>query len=476
MSLIDQKKKVFGGIASLRTLTEGFPKLKVSSSMPSINNNGDTVTFLTDLIKTLIGYEALVEETVNILTYSTSDIEKEIKSHLKDELRSLINCGINPSIPDILKSTGSGITFQIKEIDFQDIMFINPDSQPGKLLFSDLTTDYLDSTDFNTFLYQVIQNNGTVESWGHTTLNTDILDLQFNSIDINGINPRNSIKVNTNQVFDNNSLNDLNSKYLDSISLFNIQQLINGVLDIAFAPITSALKTSKTLINNVGKIGLVIDKMVQSTTDSIEDKIFDFTDKELQKIERISDLKFNGLNKIVGSSIVYNTIPINLLTELNEDSQQALNFEDQKLIIQNGFNAMGNTLTEGIPKVDIPTVKLNFIQEIINNLTKALINTVISPKVVLIFMINYKIVYGNTATFNDGLDFIKKNKTLFHRVMKRTSEVLIKKLLTLALKKITELVAAAAIKEETEKAKSQVTQILSLIGIPQDILRLIKGI
>jgi len=38
MAIVDKKKAVFGKIAAARTLTESMPKLKLSSSFPSVNN------------------------------------------------------------------------------------------------------------------------------------------------------------------------------------------------------------------------------------------------------------------------------------------------------------------------------------------------------------------------------------------------------------------------------------------------------
>jgi len=143
MAIVDQKKKVFGNIAALRTLTEGFPKLKTSFSFPSINNNGNPITFLTDLIKSLIGYEALVKSVVDILSHSLPDIEHEIKVVLKQELKSIVSCGVDPSIPAFIKSTGTGINIEVNKIDFTDMMLIDPNSVGGKLMYNDITLQYI---------------------------------------------------------------------------------------------------------------------------------------------------------------------------------------------------------------------------------------------------------------------------------------------------------------------------------------------
>ena len=54
--------------------------------------------------------------------------------------------------------------------------------------------------------------------------------------------------------------------------------------------------------------------------------------------------------------------------------------------------------------------------------------------------------------------------------------IIIKILITIVLKQIAELVAATVAKKQIEKGKSTLSQLLSLVGIPQETLRLITGL
>jgi hypothetical protein len=45
-----------------------------------------------------------------------------------------------------------------------DIFKIDPTTKSGQLIYND-TTNQLSSTDFNTFMYAVIQNDGTTNTW-----------------------------------------------------------------------------------------------------------------------------------------------------------------------------------------------------------------------------------------------------------------------------------------------------------------------
>ena len=61
-------------------------------------------------------------------------------------------------------------------------------------------------------------------------------------------------------------------------------------------------------------------------------------------------------------------------------------------------------------------------------------------------------------------------------MMKKISGTIIKILTTIALKQIAELVAATSAKRQIEKGKTKLAQLLSLVGLPQETLRLIRGL
>jgi hypothetical protein len=133
---------------------------------------------------------------------------------------------------------------------------------------------------------------------------------------------------------------------------------------------------------------------------------------------------------------------------------------------------MANLSVINVPNpVDIASSKLNFIQQIITSIIKSIVGIILSPKVILVFLINYKIVYGQTATFSDPIDFIRRNKNLINEIMKVIAVELIKILLTIALKEISILVAQAIAKKQIEKNTNKLAQLQSLIGISPNLIR-----
>jgi len=468
MSVIEKKKKAFGKIAASKTLTEGMPKLKLSSSFSSINNSGDVIAFLTDLVKALIGFEALVSAVVDTITHSLPRIEKTVKKALKVELKSIVSCGVDPSLPSWIKSTGSGIVIQVKKIDFSDILRTDPRSSVGPLIYNDITTPLLNSSDFNTFLYGVIQDAGIEHSWN------DIITIKFVQNGATIGQPNNVLVIKAHQNYDSKTLTDLNNDFIDSLILFNSDNIVNKIMDIIYGSISSTIGKSLKQLENEAKVNTIIDKMVNNNNQNpIPDSAFTFTKEETLKQQADALNRKKGSINLKTSNDIPSSVPVSQLTNFTQEfSAAGTNVVQQKSAITNGLNSMANASAVNVPNpVDVVSSKLNFIQQIIVTLIKSIVNVVLSPKVIVVFMINYKIVYGTTSTFTDGVDFIKKNKKLMNGIMKVIAEELIKILLVIALKQISVLTAKAVAKKQKEKQVNKLAQLQTLIGIPTNIIQ-----
>ena len=461
MSLIDKKKKIFGNIGAARTLVDGLPKLKLSSSFPSINNGGNPITFLTDLIKSLIGYEALVSSLVDILSHAVPEIELEVKKSLKAELKSIVSCGVNPSLPSWITSIGNGIVIKVDKVDFLDLLKIDPTSISGKLMYGE------PNIDFNRFLYDTIQTDGVTQTW------KGIINVTFNSI--GPINNTLTIKANSN--YDLKKLTDLDNDFIDSLTLFNPISIINNVIDIIFGSISLSVNKTTKQLEKEAEINNVVDCIVDSDSDDpITDKYFTFSNEEVYTQHQQADQRKKGIIKLECCNKIEASVPIEILNALTLEMSGAT-VSDQKQIIASNLDKMAtaNTTNSKVPTDDV-SIKLNFVQKVIENLVKAIVGVVLSPKVIMIFLINYKIIYGQTAEFDGGVGFIKANKNLFKSIIKKITEILIKKLIAIALKEIAVLVGSAQVLVQIEKNKSKLAQLLSLVGVPQDTLRMIKGL
>ena len=465
MSIVAQKESVFGNIAALRTLTDDFPKLAINNSFPSINNQGNSQDFLMDLIFSLVGFEEIRELLIDVLTYAAQESESLIKDSLKVELKSLVACGVDPSLPAWMMV--DGINIPVSNLDFFNILKVNPETQAGGLLYEDVANT-VNSSDMNTFLYYTIQDVQVANNWG------GILDFTFYQT---GLPINSSFNIRPTASYDN--LTDLNNDFIDSVTLFPSGQLITNIIDSLFGTISFNLEVNKTekQLEVEAAINSVIQCIINADEDEVvDDSFFTFSNPQLREIKEEARNRKQGIRQLKTCSTVDADMPIKILTDFRTELSGATEYVQQRAVIGNVITTMANHTAgfAGQP-VDEYSVKLDFIGLMFKSIIRAFVNAILGPKIVTIFLINYKIVYGQTAEYSDPIDFMRKNSQLIRIITDKIRDMIIEILLQKVIKYIAILIAKNLIEVQKEKAQAQLSMILSLIGIPQSVLSLIRN-
>jgi len=471
MSISSRKGKVLGDVAGMKADATGYLKKTKTNSMASINNKANSIDFLTDLMKSLEDFNEMKQVVIDTIVHKSKDIEVEIKKHLKKELNTISLCSLNPTIPGWAKSSNinsTGINIRVKDLDLLDIFKVDPTSDVGKLLFSDVSSGS-QSTDFNTYLSSVIQTNGLVSAWGSSSpLGVNLINIKFNQ---NGL-VNNTINVKISSDYDSLKLAKFNDDFIDSIEILSTEKLINALLDSFSGVISFKTGKSKEQLKREEEVNTIIDNIVNMNSDDVlDDSYFEFTSQDILNMDDLINSKVKGVIKVdVTNQKLEVPLSIDAIKEMN-DSLGDTTFDNLKAkILSDSLDAIG-TLS-GIPSIDIPVIKLNFIESIIKNLIKVLINVIISPKLLIIFIVNLKIVFGDD--FTDIKTFIKNNKMLFKFLIEQIKSIIIKIILDRVTKKISELIAKKMVEVAAEKHANTKLQILSLIGPQIDLNKFFK--
>jgi len=475
MSLKDKKQKVFAEIAAAKTLTNDLVALQnqligeisgLINSFPSLNNGNDIILFLTDLLKSLIGQQEFINVIVETLTKYLDKFEQGLKKTLKTVLKEIISCSLSPSIPSYLKSTGSGVIVRVDKIDFFDMLKTDPNTPIGGLIYDNITSPLTDSSDFNTFLYGVIQDTPVTHTW------KGILTFRFYQ-NGSGTIPNNSLVIKTTPAYDNKSIVSLNDNYIDSIKLIDAKKFVNQLIDILFGSISVQQNKTRKQLQTEAEINDIIDRLANANANTeISDDFFNFTNAEVARQESIADNRRNGIIKVKTSTEFDATMPVEFLTGFTNDYNLTSTLVQQRSLIANTLNNMSDNLASQTPNSeDKQTIKISFAIDMIRNLIKSLANILISPKIIIIFLINFKILYGPTAEYTDAKDFIKKNKKLFNVLFKMLEREIVKLLMSYVMKEATKLAGQVALSKQIEKIQNRKDQILSLIGIGKDKIK-----
>jgi hypothetical protein len=475
MGILEQKREVFGNIGAINVLNDNFPKLPKFDSLPSINNGLNSTQFLMDLINSLVGFDALKGHVINTITHKLGFIEAELKDALKAEFKEIVACNINPSIPTWFQNDGPGVVMKVRDIDFFDMMKVSPSSFGGNLIYTDVLPA-LNSKDFNTYLYYTIQTPSVSQNWGVSTSNSNMLETTFLETSTNG---NNVLKFNATAGYSGKKLTQFNNDFIDSVTLFgepnslNSKTLINSIIEEMFGSISASIgiNKSKKQLKKEAEIREVLDCIINSENDVIDDSYFTFDNETLAKMENDVNNRKNGVRRMETTENVVSSVSVEELSEGQDMIDSALNVEEEFKAVSDVLNNLAKSQASLVlnPQ-DLLTAQADFFSEMIKTFTRSIMNLIITPKFIALFAINHQIIYGQGVSYDGPVDFLKKNKKLVKSISKRISQILLDLLLKLALKHLTIKLTQKLADDNIEKGKSYVKIVLSYLGIPPSIM------
>jgi|694.fasta_scaffold69896_3 hypothetical protein len=392
LSQLQEQKKRYQ-----RQVTSQLEKLlDLNTLLPNNRVSGQTVSSTTSLIK-------------NQFTEALNGLKSKIPQIIVDEMLSQLGCSQEQTY-DTNLFTG-GIYVPVESIDLFGTLKLAPDTTVGKLTYESSKITIQNSPfSMNQELYERIQNENVSysDSYGQNYLGSSrqgLFDITYVTKDGNG-NNGNFFKVNLMNRADNlNLISQFMVDYFNSIEIVNTKNIFLQLFQILFGAVSIDLKMGSGEIEDgeyfqkilTRILGLCFDERNEidvsgnakvAPLDGVDETFFELTDIDLREIE-------SNLSNIQRGVIEYQDcttvkLPVdtqaifnNLLQILDLDENNSA--ATTALLNQTVDSVKGNTQW---PQIDSIGIKID--NEIIKSLPRALYSAVLSPKVLLPFMVMYK--------------------------------------------------------------------------------------
>lgn len=248
------------------------------------------------------------------------------------------------------------------------------------------------------------------------------------------------------------TLIEFNTDYVMSLRLFDAKVVAAQLIDSLTGLLTIDLDLSfkQQLIKN--EVKKMVEMIIETDDTVVDDCFFTFTNDSYNAMLEKAELNRMGLFSVNGE--LNTTAPIDAeellssLNELDEDAVQSGNVTVIEHALTTISNEIATNETDGKEKINFG-VQMNFIENLLNNLAYVITNSVLSPKVYLLILVNLEIL-GKDTNFNLQ-EFIGKYKQMLADVLRQIRDQLLT-FLTNELRKILEKIAVeAAIKMTIEQ-------------------------
>lgn len=477
----ENKTTLFNKINSFQTLSENEEKIKnitdnISTPFNRLNVEKENfMDVLTDTQNQLMGSDnnEMLNFLRKILKKSFSDSSK-ITKILIEELIGTVNCNIDRVI-------NGEIRIKRNDIDLYDVLNLNPDELPGKIVYEKNTTGVPRS--FNRFIQKsYLKPQDTIVF--NTINNNKLFDLSFD--------------VQSDEFvlsFDGVTIGDFLSGYYGSIELYDGKGLVADIIESMFATFSESFTSkhigTKIYFNRIfEKLSRICGLGQYSGEENMNDdlsnfgneeggdgNLFIFDDEDRRYYENEKNLKINGLFELQDC----NNYQVKINQDIVRDSILDGDYDDfdegeifEELVGSLSSNIIDNenpdlTLDLG---VDFPSVNTSIINRFIKEIPNAMMSKVISLKAILPYIVVNKVTNSTNDTIDassnaqtqDAENFVLKNERYVQRVGVSVFSLFRTEMINEIKKRLSRSTQTIIRQIIKQKLKSQYVIILSLIG------------
>jgi len=457
MGFIDNKLQTINSVAILEVMNN-LPKGRKTSSLASVTSkNKNLLPFLLDLLSTTCkdqdnGKDKGKCEATGVLTEILiqffPSLIKILKDGIVEGIKAGLACGSDFKIPNPTPS----IVVKVSEIDFNDLLKVDPNTTVGSLLY-----DIGPSSDFNWFLYDLIQNGGS-SSW------KNIIDVSYNQT-----NSEFTMKINSSYI--GRTFNEFLIDYVNSIDLISLNNMLPRIANILTGTLganTPNINTSVDKLMSTEKVNSLLDKINSSDPCKEEyqydDSYFTFNNDELYHMENVANQKKMGVTYLdLGCGVLPVTSNIETLKTIQQDIKNSSPNKISVIITQSVDN-LNNDLTVNVDEKDKNVAKSSLNLKMIEDLPKVFTNIILEPKIVSLYQISLKTVNDITLNVTDGFNYAKATKVFFEYVSRESLAALLEVVFIQVKKEIIGLVEQIAIKIVKEQSSIRIKSITSIVS------------
>lgn len=434
MSLSDDKKNIFTTIGAYTSVMQTTNLPDTTNIFPSVNNKKDVVPFLLDLLKVVVGTDALQELTGKLFTDFIDTVEPTIKTALKNQVTQF-NAGGN--LPSQFALSGTGFSVSVKKIDVFNKLKIDPNSTQGDLLYDKVNVN------FDKVAHDAIVNAGTDTNFAN------VLFINYNKATDNFVfkTPNQSVNIGT---WANN--------YINSLTIINKKEFLSNIMNAIYGSISSQTGKSVDEMNKELQVNKAIEQLVDNDDDSFEISPNDY-DALLQQAQQL----VNGITYYdLGCGLMEANFPLSGLTNLVSQISGSTD------AFASG-NAIGNTINastvnnSGTTAANKQTIKDGFFQKLIKIIEQTLANAVsTSPQIKALMAIVSAFENAGTPILGEALDDLKKFKVMIKCMINEMMQMLYQFIFNLVVSYLIALLEPIIVKIIKEKINQYVGIIKSL--------------
>lgn len=254
---------------------------------------------------------------------------------------------------------------------------------------------------------------------------------------------------------------EFNYDYVMSIKLFDAKVLAHSLME-------SVINTNMGLSVGVGMrhqestetIKEIIKNILETDDSEINDCYYTFDNTKYDSLLRKAEEKRARQQRF--GNVTHETSLFDSVNDILNEYDANTELHEQADVLHRAITQAAVTVSEGLPESDKFDVEFNFIFDLIEALTTAIVNGILSPKVLMLLEVNQKIMGGTWEKFTFK-DLIQALRSIIVAIVKEIRDMVMQELLKLVLKAlepIIQMLGSILLREQLENYSDAILEIV----------------
>ena len=255
---------------------------------------------------------------------------------------------------------------------------------------------------------------------------------------------------------------EFNYDFIMSMKLFDAKVIANSLIN---SLLSTNLNFSLSL--NIGQdteereaVKQIIKNLVNNETEAVTDCHFNFSNEQYDTMLRAAEEK-RARRETFGGNVNAAASNYDSISELLSQYDTATDLEQQTAILTQTFQEASVTISPGTKEGDVSPFEYGFFTSLIENLTFAVVESLLTPKVLLLLEVNKQLM-GGTFKAVTVIEILKQLSGIIMGVINEIKEMLMQQLLALLLKQldpIVKMLESILLKEQVEAVAEAMREI-----------------
>lgn len=254
---------------------------------------------------------------------------------------------------------------------------------------------------------------------------------------------------------------EFNYDYVMGMKLFDAKVMATTLLDTL---VNTRLGLNLNLVNKhqeaTDEIKEIIKNIINSDDSTVEDCYFTFDNRKYDELLRKSEerrarqYEFGNTTNTIGS--------FDNVAEILGEYDSEATLEGRVDVLSRAITQATVNITEGLEESDKYGVEFGFVFDLIENLVFALVNSVLTPKVLMLLEVNRQMMGGSWRMFTIK-DLLTAMRSIIISLIMEVRDLIIQELLKFILKELMplkEMMLSAIARERIENYTDAITEII----------------